>query len=33
MFALFIVITLLGMAFYQAALLIERLLLRHHQKG
>lgn len=33
MFALFIVITLLGMAFYQAALLIERLLLRHHLKG
>lgn len=33
MFALFIVITLLGMAFYQAALLLERLLLRHHLKG
>ncbi|MCZ8044879.1 MAG: ABC transporter permease [Beijerinckiaceae bacterium] len=33
MFALFIVITLLGMAFYQAALLIERRLLRHHLKG
>ncbi|HEV7258079.1 MAG TPA: ABC transporter permease [Bosea sp. (in: a-proteobacteria)] len=33
MFALFIVITLLGMAFYQAALLAERLLLRHHLKG
>lgn len=33
MFALFIVITLLGMVFYQAALLIERLLLRHHLKG
>lgn len=33
MFALFIVITLLGMAFYQAALLLERLLLRHHVKG
>jgi len=33
MFALFIVITLQGMAFYQAALLIERLLLRHHLKG
>jgi NitT/TauT family transport system permease protein len=33
MFALFIVITLLGMVFYQAALLAERLLLRHHLKG
>jgi NitT/TauT family transport system permease protein len=33
MFALFIVITLLGMAFYQAALVAERLLLRHHLKG
>ena len=33
MFALFIVITLLGMVFYQAALLTERLLLRHHLKG
>lgn len=33
MFALFIVITLLGMVFYQAALLLERLLLRHHSKG
>jgi NitT/TauT family transport system permease protein len=33
MFALFIVITLLGMAFYQAVLLAERLLLRHHLKG
>jgi NitT/TauT family transport system permease protein len=33
MFALFIVIMLLGMAFYQAALLLERLLLRHHLKG
>jgi len=33
MFALFIVITLLGMAFYQAALLTERLLLRHHLRG
>ena len=33
MFALFIVITLLGMIFYQAALLAERLLLRHHLKG
>jgi NitT/TauT family transport system permease protein len=33
MFALFIVITLLGMLFYQAALLAERLLLRHHLKG
>lgn len=33
MFALFIVITLLGMLFYQAALMLERLLLRHHLKG
>jgi NitT/TauT family transport system permease protein len=33
MFALFIVITLLGMLFYQAALQVERLMLRHHLKG
>ena len=33
MFALFIVITVLGMIFYQAALWTERLLLRHHLKG
>ncbi|KRE09854.1 ABC transporter permease [Bosea sp. Root381] len=33
MFALFIVITLLGMLFYQATLMLERLLLRHHLKG
>jgi len=32
MFALFIVITLLGMLFYQSALMLERLLLRHHLK-
>ncbi|AMJ63229.1 ABC transporter permease [Bosea sp. PAMC 26642] len=33
MFALFIVITLLGMSFYQAALALEGVLLRHHLKG
>ena len=33
MFALFIVITLLGMLFYQAALAVERLVLRRHIKG
>jgi NitT/TauT family transport system permease protein len=33
MFALFFVITALGMIFYQAAILAERWLLRHHIKG
>ena len=33
MFALLFVITLLGMLFYQATLLIEQWLLRHHMKG
>lgn len=33
MFALFIVITALGMLFYQAALALERIVLRHHLKG
>jgi NitT/TauT family transport system permease protein len=33
MFALFIVITALGMLFYQAALALERVVLRHHLKG
>jgi NitT/TauT family transport system permease protein len=33
MFALFIVITALGMLFYQAALALERLVLRRHFKG
>lgn len=33
MFALFIIITALGMIFYQAAILVERRLLRHHMKG
>ncbi len=33
MFALFVVITALGMVFYQAAILAERRLLRHHIKG
>jgi NitT/TauT family transport system permease protein len=33
MFALFIVIAVLGMAFYQAALWFERWLLRRHWKG
>lgn len=33
MFALFVVITILGMAFYQATILLERWLLRHHMKG
>ena len=33
MFALLVVITLLGMLFYQTTLLIERWLLRHHMKG
>lgn len=33
MFALFIVITLMGMLFYQAAIWLESLLLRHHLKG
>jgi NitT/TauT family transport system permease protein len=33
MFALFIIITALGMIFYQAAILVERRLLRRHMKG
>ena len=33
MFALFVVITILGMVFYQATILLERWLLRHHMKG
>ncbi len=33
MFALFVIITLLGMVFYQAAILVERCLLSHHVKG
>jgi NitT/TauT family transport system permease protein len=33
MFALFIIITLLGMVFYQVVILIERCLLSHHLKG
>ena len=33
MFALLVVITLLGMLFYQTTLLIEQWLLRHHMKG
>jgi NitT/TauT family transport system permease protein len=33
MFAIFIIITVLGMVFYQAALIAERWLLRHHMKG
>ncbi len=33
MFALFIVITLLGIAVYQIAIGVERWLLRHHAKG
>ncbi len=33
MFALFIIITALGMIFYQATILVERRLLRRHMKG
>jgi NitT/TauT family transport system permease protein len=33
MFALLVVITALGMLFYQATLLAERWLLRRHMKG
>ena len=33
MFALLVVITAIGMAFYQATLIIERWALRRHQKG
>ncbi len=33
MFALFIIITLLGMIFYQAIILFERWLLSNHMKG
>jgi NitT/TauT family transport system permease protein len=33
MFAIFIVITIQGMIFYQATLVAERWLLRHHNKG
>ena len=33
MFALLVVITAIGMAFYQAILIIERWALRRHQKG
>ena len=33
MFALFIIITVLGMIFYQAAILVEHWLLRRHMKG
>ena len=33
MFAIFIVITVQGMIFYQATLVTERWLLRHHMKG
>ena len=33
MFALFVIITALGMIFYQATILAERWLLRHHMKG
>ena len=33
MFALFIIITVLGMAVYQLTIVIERRLLRHHGKG
>jgi NitT/TauT family transport system permease protein len=33
MFALFIVITILGMIFYQAVILVEHWLLRRHMKG
>ena len=33
MFALFFIITALGMIFYQAAILVERRLLRRHMKG
>jgi len=33
MFAIFVVITVQGMIFYQATLIAERWLLRHHMKG